>query len=93
MERRRSKSGQDTLWRGQDRDWIRREACPRCVAGLELALEDERREGQLLFGQAELCAKEDFSRPASGQCHERHALVAVVGEKRDSFLNEGSGSW
>jgi hypothetical protein len=38
------KSGQDALWCGQNWDWIGREACPRCLAGLELALEDERRE-------------------------------------------------
>ena len=33
---------------------------------------------ELLFWQAELCAEEDFGRPASGECHERHAEGGVT---------------
>ena len=63
------KSGQNALWGSQDGNGIGREACPRCVAGFKLALKDEGGEGLLFFGQGELCAEEDFGRPASGQIH------------------------
>jgi hypothetical protein len=44
----------------RNRDGVRLEACAGRLTGFELALEDESEEGEFLFWQAELCAKEDF---------------------------------
>jgi hypothetical protein len=72
-------SGQNALWGGQDGNGIRLEACAGCVTGFELAGENQGREGLLLlFWQGELCAEKDLGRPASGECHERHAQGGVA---------------
>jgi hypothetical protein len=51
---------------------------------------DDGGEGEFLFGEAELGAKEYLGRPAPGERHEAHAFfeVAVAGQERQSFLNE-----
>ena len=61
------------------------------MAGFELALKDQCGEGELLFGEAERGAKEDFGRPASCKGHESHAFfeVAAAGQKLESFLDKG----
>ena len=79
MERRRSKAARTRF--GAARTGIgsvRCEACTRSLAGLELVLKDESGKRELFFGQAELCAKADLGRPASGECHERHAEGGVT---------------
>jgi hypothetical protein len=81
----------DFFWIGQNRDWVRLEAGAGGMAGFELALEDEGGEGEFLGRQAELCAKEDFGRPAPGERHQAHAFfeVAVAGQEVESFFYEG----
>src|ERR1700746_2575243 len=61
------------------------------MAGFELAVEDEGGEGEFLGRQAEICAKEDFGRPAPGERHQAHAFfeVAVAGQEVESFFYEG----
>jgi hypothetical protein len=56
---------------------VRLEACAGSLTGFELTLEDESGEGEFLFWQAELCAKEDFGWPAPGVAFCRH--MAIVG--------------
>ena len=45
----------------------------------------------LLFWEAELGAKKNLGRPASGQSHEAHAFfeIALAGQEGESFLDEG----
>jgi hypothetical protein len=71
-------SGQNALWGGQDGDRVRGKACAGSVAGFELATEDEGGVGELFFWQAELGAKEDLGRPASGEGHDCHAQSGVA---------------
>jgi hypothetical protein len=81
----------DQFWFGQNRDRVRLKAGAGSKAGFELATEDEGGEGELLFWQTELGAKEDLGRPAPGQGHEAHAFfqIASLTKKVESFLDEG----
>jgi hypothetical protein len=81
----------DLFWIGQNRDRVRLEAGAGRLTGFELALEDDGGIGEFLSWQAELRAKKDLGRPASGQSHEAHAFfeVAIAGQEFESFLDEG----
>src|SRR5262249_28303249 len=68
------KGADDQFWFGQNRDRVRLEAGSGSIAGFELALEDEGGEGESVGRQAELGAKEDLSRPASGQRHDETSV-------------------
>ena len=61
------------------------------MPGFELAIEDDGGEGEFLFWEAELGAKENLGRPAPGERHEAHAFfeVAVACQQGQSFLDEG----
>ena len=76
---------------GQDGDDVGLGTGAGSLPGFELAIEDNGGEGEFLFGEAELGAKEDLGRPAPGKGHEAHAFleVAVAGQQGESFLDEG----
>jgi hypothetical protein len=77
------KSGQNTLWRGQDRDWVGREACPRRVAGF---LAGSFFSGGLNFALKKISAGR---RPVRAMRPMPFFEVAFVGQQRDRGEKRG----
>jgi hypothetical protein len=69
----------DFLGVAEDGDEVRLEAGAGCLAGFELAVEEDGWIGELFRREAEGGAKEDLGRPASAEGHEAHAFWRSLG--------------